>query len=405
MKADDRPARKGPPKRIVIVFAVVAACVVIGLLAYKAYSRTHISTDDAFVDGRIHTIASKISGTVKNLNITDNQFVRKGDLLLEIDPVDYNVRVDEAGAALSSERSRLSEIGTRAVIAKSQLNEAMQQAEGARINLEVQQKNAAQAEQEIRRAAAGLAAQEAVLRKAERDLTRAESLFRQEAISREKHESAEMARDVAAAQVTASREQSRQAETARDAQAARVRQAEADVRRVEAALATQRNVVRQAEIGIRSQEALTKQREAVLRTAELGRSYTKIYAPVDGYVSKRSVETGNQIQAGQPLMAVVPLDGTWITANYKETQLERVKPGQKVRIEVDTYPGKTFKGRVESIMAGTGSAFALFPPENATGNYVKVVQRVPVKIALDRGTDPRHLLRVGLSVTPTILAE
>ncbi len=170
-------------------------------------------------------------------------------------------------------------------------------------------------------------------------------------------------------------------------------------------LETQKNAIRQAEIGVRSQGALAKQREASLRIAELNRSYTRIYAPVDGYVSKRSVEVGNQIQAGQPLLALVPLEGTWITANYKETELERVKPGQKVEITVDTYPGKTFAGRVDSIMAGTGSAFALFPPENATGNYIKVVQRIPVKITLDPGEDPGHLLRVGLSVIPTIIAK
>jgi membrane fusion protein (multidrug efflux system) len=134
-------------------------------------------------------------------------------------------------------------------------------------------------------------------------------------------------------------------------------------------------------------------------------SYTKIYAPVDGFVSKKSVEIGNQVQAGQPLLAIVPLEGTWVTANYKETQLERVRPGQKVYIKVDTYPGKTFTGKVDSVMAGTGSAFSLFPPENATGNFVKVVQRVPVKIVLDQGTDPEHALRVGLSVVPTIITK
>jgi membrane fusion protein, multidrug efflux system len=405
MKADNKPDRKGPPTRILIVFGVIAACFVVGLLAYKGYTRTHISTDDAFVDGRIHTIAAKINGTVKAVDVTDNQLVKKGDLLLEIDSADYDVRVDEAGAALSSERSRLSEMGTRATITKSQLEEMTRQAEGARVNLEVQQKNLAQADQEIRKAAAGLQAQAARLRQAEQDVRRADNLFRQEAISREKHENAETARDVAAAQVEVAREQLSEAETARDAQGARVRQAEIDIKRTEAALTTQRNVIRQAETVIHSQGALAKQREASLRTAELNRSYTRICAPVDGYVSKRSVEVGNQVQAGQPLLALVPLEGTWITANYKETQLARVKPGQEVKIEVDTYPGKTFRGKVESIMAGTGSAFSLFPPENATGNYVKVVQRVPVKIALAQGTDPRHLLRVGMSVTPTIIAE
>ena len=135
----------------------------------------------------------------------------------------------------------------------------------------------------------------------------------------------------------------------------------------------------------------------------MSRSYTKIYAPSDGYISKRSVEIGNQIQSGQSLMSVVPLDDLWITANYKETQLERVKPGQKVKIKVDTYPDKAFDGQVNSVMAGTGAVFSLFPPENATGSYVKIVQRIPVKIILDKGTDPAHALRIGMSVVPTIL--
>jgi membrane fusion protein, multidrug efflux system len=148
-----------------------------------------------------------------------------------------------------------------------------------------------------------------------------------------------------------------------------------------------------------------KQKQEALEADRLKKSYTLIYAPSSGYVTKKSVEVGNQIQAGQPLMAIVPLADVWIIANYKETQLEGVKPGQKVVIEVDSYPGKKFSGKVESIMAGTGAAFSLFPPENATGNYVKVVQRVPVKIILDAGTDPNKLLRVGMSVEPTIMVE
>ena len=153
------------------------------------------------------------------------------------------------------------------------------------------------------------------------------------------------------------------------------------------------------------QKAEIGRKDAKLKTAELNRSYPKIYAPSDGYITKRSAEVGNQIQTGQPLMAIVPLEDIWVTANYKETQLKKVKPGQKVQLSVDTYPGRIFRGRIDSIMAGTGAVFSLFPPENATGNYVKVVQRIPVKIVLDKGTDPEHILRVGMSVVPTILVE
>lgn len=168
---------------------------------------------------------------------------------------------------------------------------------------------------------------------------------------------------------------------------------------------TQKSVLKQAEAEKIVLLSAIKQKEALLEAAQLNYGYTKIYSPADGYVTKKSIELGNQIQAGQPLMAVVDLSDIHVVANYKETQLERVKPGQKVKIKVDTYPGKVFDGKVESIMAGTGAAFSLFPPENATGNYVKVVQRIPVKIVFDKGTDPEHALRVGMSVVPTILIE
>ena len=148
-----------------------------------------------------------------------------------------------------------------------------------------------------------------------------------------------------------------------------------------------------------------KQKDAQLKDSELKFGYTKIFSPVDGYITKKSVEVGNQIQPGQPLMAVVPLDGIYVTANYKETQLAKVKPGQKVEIKINTYSGRKFSGRVDSIMAGSGAAFSLFPPENATGNFVKVVQRIPVKILLDKDTDPQHVLRIGMSVEPTVIIE
>jgi membrane fusion protein (multidrug efflux system) len=150
---------------------------------------------------------------------------------------------------------------------------------------------------------------------------------------------------------------------------------------------------------------MVKQKDEVLKAEDLKKSYTNIYAPAEGYITKKSVETGNQIQEGQPLMAIVPLDDIWVVANYKETQIENVRPGQRARIKVDTYPDRDFEGTVQSIMSGTGSAFSLFPPENATGNYVKVVQRIPVKIVLKKGTDPNHILRVGMSVQPTIITK
>jgi membrane fusion protein (multidrug efflux system) len=304
-----------------------------------------------------------VPGTVRKVHVSDNQLVRKGDLILELDAADFEVRTNEADAELNKERSKVVEASVRVETARRQLTELQHRLEAARANLELQEAN---------------------LRQADADMKRAENLFRKEAISKERHEKMKTGYDVALAQVRASKEQVRQAEIAAK---------------------TQEAVISQAESAMKSQEASVRKSEAVLRSAELNRGYTKIYAPASGQITKKSVQSGNQIQPGQPLMAVVPLDDLWVIGNYKETQLTDVRPGQKVKIKVDTYPDKDFEGKVDSIMAGTGSAFSLFPPENATGNFVKVVQRIPVKIVLERGTDAEHVLRVGMSVEPTILIK
>jgi membrane fusion protein (multidrug efflux system) len=349
-----------------VAFILFPAVIILGavvLYFYREYKATHISTDDAFVDGRVHVIASKIPGTVKVIHIKDNQFVKRGGLILEIDPTDYGVKVKEAQAGLETEKAKLSEIRDSVDTAKKQLIGITASLEEAKANLELQEAN---------------------LRQAEVDFKRSEILFKKEVIPRDQYDKAKTTYDVAVAQVKAARER---------------------IKQLEASLETQKAVIKQTETSLIPQHAQIQQKDATLKVAELNKSYTKIYAPSDGYIAKRSAEVGNQIQTGQSLMAVVPLDDIWITANYKETQLEKVKPGQKVKIKVDTYPGKVFYGKVDSVMAGTGAVFSLFPPENATGNYVKIVQRIPIKIVLDQGTDPSHNLRIGMSVVPTILVN
>ncbi len=355
-----------PPKKVKwILLPLLLICGGVAVFFYLRYTRTHISTDDAYVDGRVHIIASKVSGTVKLLHVQDNQFVKRGDLLLEIDPLDYEVKTREAQAALETERTRLGEIREKVETAKKQLVEAQAGVATARAELELQMAN---------------------LKQAETDFRRAEFLVKKDLIAKQEFDHAKTAFEVAAAQVKAGRDR---------------------VKQLEASLDTQQALIRQTEAGLPPQEALVRQRQATLKSAQLNFAYTKLFAPVDGYITKRTVESGNQIQPNQPLMAVVPLDpeNIWITANYKETELRNVRPGQRAVIRVDTYPDKIFRGRVDSIMAGTGSVFSLFPPENATGNFVKVVQRIPVKIVLEKGADPGHLLRVGMSVVPTILVE
>ncbi|MEI8011371.1 MAG: HlyD family secretion protein [Candidatus Omnitrophota bacterium] len=311
-----------------VILAVAVAAGVFHAMAGAGY----VSTDDAYVDGRVHAVSAKVSGMVRDVRVTDNQPVKKGDVLVEIDPPDYDIRVREAEAVLAAEEARLAE-------SKARIN-------AARAFLTVK----------------SVACRQAVL-----DKSRAGRLFAQGVLSKERLEKAQTALDLARAEMISAGEGEIQARAARQ-------------------LA----------------EALVVTRKASLSAARLNLGYTRIVAPADGFVTKKSVEPGNMIQPGQPLMAIVSLDDVWVLANYKETQLERVHPGQEVLIKVDTYPGHDLKGKVESLMAGTGSAFSLFPPENALGNYVKIVQRIPVRIALDKSSDPRHLLRVGMSAVARI---
>ena len=351
-------------KRFVLflILALLVVCVA-SVLYYREYRTRYVTTDDAFVTGRIHVIASKVPGTVRAVYVEDNQFVKKDDGLLDIDDRDYDVRVREAESARNAEHAKLEEISTKVDVTKKQLLELQFSLKSAQANLKLHEAN---------------------LKQAELDFKRAQKLRAKGVVPEERLDKAKTNYDVATAQVEASKEHLKQ---------------------VEAALETQKALIRQTESAFKSQNSVVKQREETRKAEDLKKSYTKIYAPADGYITRKSVENGNQIQSGQPLMAVVPLDDIWVIANYKETQIKNVKPGQKVKIRVDTYPDRDFEGTVQSIMAGTGSIFSLFPPENATGNYVKVVQRVPIKIVLNEGTDPNHILRVGMSVEPTIITK
>ncbi len=351
---------KGPAA---IVFLIIVIVAIIFLAFYLRYRATRITTDDAFVEGRIHTIASKVSGTIRVIHIQDNQFVKKDDLLLEIDPIDYNVKVRETTSAYEAEKAKWSE---------------------TQYKLDVAGKQAVQIKAAIEAAKANKDLAEANLNQAKADMRRAENLLKDEAISKERYEKTRTALDVSGAQLKAAVER---------------------IKELEASLETQLSLIKQNDAGLVAQKAIVETKKAIMDSAVLNKEYTKILAPADGYVTKKAVEVGNQISAGQPLCAVVPLEDIWIVANFKETQLAKIRAGQKVDFKVDTYSGKTFNGSVDSIMAGTGANFSLFPPENATGNYVKVVQRIPVKIILDKNTDKDHILRVGMSVQPTVITQ
>jgi len=333
-----KKTKPGKKRKGLLVLAVIAC--VGGAIGLKMFinAKTRIETDNAFIEASTVAVSARITGTVKRVEVKDNQFVRKGDLLVEIDPQDYRIQVDRAAAGV--------------VIAENETGGDRLKSEAARASLQ-----SARARHE----------------QARLDMERGEKLFNREVIPREQYDRLKTSLKVAEAQV---------------------REAEESYRRARAEAGIDGSIDNKAKI---------RERRALLNEAEQRYSYTKIFAPCDGYITRKSVETGSNIQSGQPLMALVPLQEAWITANYKERQITHVRPGQQVDFTVDAYPGRRFSGRVDSIMAGTGAAFSLLPPENATGNYVKVIQRIPVKIAIDSNTDPDHLLRVGMSVVPTVV--
>lgn len=390
--AKDNNATNNQRKRMaLLVFALVVLAGLIAGFFYVRYKKTHISTDDAFVEGTIHTVASRVTGTVLKVYVSDNEFVKKGSLLVELDGDLYQRALRKAEAAWKAEQGRLEEIEASIDVQKKKIELARASLEKAGI-----QRKALESAVQARRAE--VKAKGALLEKARKDLQRAEALYKKQVIPEDRLETARTSYSTAEASYLAAKALLRESIVALKGQDATIREAEAG-------LQAEERVLDNLNAALRAQRENIARRKAEAEIARLNLSYTKIYAPDDGYVTRKAVEVGNQIQAGQPLMALVSLDDVYIIANYKETKLDRIRPGQRVKIKVDAYPEKTFWGRVHSIMAGTGAAFSLFPPENATGNYVKVVQRVPVKILLEDGTDPGHILRIGMSVIPTVLTN
>ncbi|MBF0516825.1 MAG: HlyD family secretion protein [Nitrospirae bacterium] len=345
------------------VFAVVIIIGAIVIMKYVNYMAVHISTDDAFVEGTIYSVAAKVPGTVMAVYVKENELVKEGQLLVELDPADYAVKIKEAEAALAAETSKLNEASSRLEAAARALNEFHAKTAATKANVDLSEANLTQALMDVKRA---------------------ENLFKNDAISKEKYEKAQTNYNVLVAAKKSAIEQLKQ---------------------VELSLITQDSVIKQAVSMRASQAAAIKQKEAMLEAAQLNMGYTKIYAAASGIVSKKGVEVGNRAAPGQPLMAIVSADDLWVVANYKETQVAKIKPGQRVEIKVDAFPGKILKAKVDSITSGTGAVFSLFPPENASGHYVKVVQRIPVKIRLDNSTASADILRVGMSVVPTVFVE
>jgi membrane fusion protein (multidrug efflux system) len=388
--------REYPLKGAVVVLALLAIVIAIGYLVRNAF--LYEDTDDAQVDGHVMPLSARINGQVMNVNFVEGQLVHKGALLAIIDPADFKIAVIQAEAALAdaqaSARSSRWNVPITSVTAQSSLDSAQTAVANAEAGLQV-------AEHSQESAKASLTQTEANAGKSDADLERAKQLVAKEDISRQQF-------DQALAAATANRAAVASAEAAVKGAEQAVRQAEGKLLQAKADLRSAQTAPQQVSV-VRAHadaaDALVEQRRAQLAQAHLNFSYTIIRSPVAGIIGKKSVEVGQNVSIGQEMLEVVPLDDIWVTANFKETQLEHMRNGQPVKVKVDAY-GRTWSGRVTNMGGGTGSVFSLLPPENATGNYVKVVQRVPVRIDFERteGQDfnADGMLKPGLSVVPDV---
>ncbi len=370
-------------KRVQIGIAAGALVLVVVLLAWLHFS-VRVSTDDAQIDGHVNQVSARVGGTVTAVLVADNQFVEKGTPLVRIDARDYEIALARAQADLAENeaaaRAARTEVPMTSTVSSSQQTAAGSDVAGAEARL-------ASARARLREA-------DARATKASQDVNRLKPLLAKDEVAQQDYDTAVAEADAVGA--------------ARESAAAAVHEAEkqveiANARLTQAGTSGEQIQIRKAQADSASAKADSSR--ADVEQAKLDLEHTEIRAAVSGVVSRRTVEVGQIVQAGQPLMAVVPLEDVWVVANYKENQLNRIRPGQPATVAVDAYGGREYRGKVDSIAAATGARFSILPPENASGNYVKVVQRVPVKIVLDSGQDPEHRLRPGMSVVPTILTR
>jgi membrane fusion protein (multidrug efflux system) len=396
-------------------FWAVAGLIVVILICVGAWlwlTAGRESTDDAQVEAHVVPIAARVPGSVLRVPVSDNQQVDAGTVLVELDPRDYEVAVAKARAELAdAEASAVaarSSVPIMSTTASSNVTTAQGSVEQARGGIEQAQKELEAARARMTTAEAKLREAEANATKAARDVERLRGLLAKDEVSQQQFDATVAAADAQRAAADSSKSQ--------------VTEADAGIRVAESKLMQTRAGEQQARAGLRTAQtgpeqvtatrarasaagARAQQAKAALDQAELNLLYTVIKAPAKGTVSRNTVEVGQVVQPGQPLMALILLDSPWITANFKETQLRDMRPGQPATIKIDAYGAREYKGKVDSIAAATGARFSLLPPENATGNYVKVVQRVPVKIVLEAGQDPEHVLRPGMSVAPTVYTK
>ncbi|WP_375435854.1 HlyD family secretion protein [uncultured Hymenobacter sp.] len=341
---------EGRSKRPIILLVLALVLLIGGYFGWQQYqfAQTHEDTDDAQVEGDVYPILPRVGGPVLEVKVQDNQQVKKGDVLVTLDPADYQQRVNAAEAALAAAQANV--VAARAAVRTAQATVGSSQAT--------------------------IGVSEASRARLEKDLKRSEFLRKEDIIPQSEYDAVQANLQATSAQRSTAQQQ-------------------VQVARQQVAAAEQQIAVAQA---------VVKQRQADLDNAKLQLSYTTITAPGNGIVSKKNVQPGQVVSPGQQLMGLVASERTWVVANFKETQLGEMREGQSVKIEVDAYPGREFEGKIQSLSAATGARFALLPPDNASGNFVKVTQRVPVKIVLDQ-VDPEHPLRAGMSVVATVTTK
>lgn len=399
-KPEEKKAGEAKPKRrlkpvTVIILVVILAALAIGGFMLWGYLSSYESTDDAQVDGHIDSISPRINGTVTKVYVQDNYQVKAGEVLVDLDPKDYQVALEQEKAALAQSLAQLNaqnpnvpitDVTNQTTISTSNLDIAVSEAK------------LAAAEQSYQAAVADVREAEANHVNDVAEVARFKVLVDKDEVSREQYDA-----KVTAAKASEATVQSKQA--AADSSQKQINQAHAELNQSHARAAQATQVApRQLAIQhatIESRRADILRNQAAVDQALLNLQYCKIYSPVDGVVGKKSVEPGNRVSPGQELMAVVPLDDIWITANFKETQLKHMHEGQHVTVKVDAF-GREYNGYVESIAAASGAKYSLLPPENATGNYVKVVQRIPVRIRMNKGQNDDRRLRPGMSVEPKV---
>lgn len=406
-----------PPKglanpRVQRLLAAAGALVLAGVIALLLYYHNRESTDDAQVDGHITPLASKVYGRVAQVLVDDNQAVKAGQVLVKIDPRDYQAALDQAKASLALAESEARSAGvdvprTRENVASGN-SSADAGLQGAVADLAQAQATYEQAQTaDLAWAQANVEKSQANARLAQADLARYKPLMEKGEISKQQYDAAQASADATASALKADQEKLEQARRNVEVAKAQRDSAKAKVEQAQAGVASAQADIKQVSMktaDAQAKLAKVEQARAALDAAQLNLSYAEIVAPVDGVATHKQVEAGQIVQAGQGLLVVVPLQDVWVTANFKETQLKKMRPGQKAEVKVDTY-GKTFSGHVDSIAGATGSVLSLLPPENATGNFVKVVQRIPVKIVLDPISSDKAVLRPGMNVDATVLTK